>query len=99
SVTHGIISARERETEAGASPFQKFLQTDAAINPGNSGGPLVNLAGEVVGINTQIATRTGSFSGIVLALPSRTAVEVYNQLITSGNGGRGFLRHPVGRAV
>jgi serine protease Do len=97
TVTHGIISARERETiAAGSSPFQKFLQTDAAINPGNSGGPLVNLAGEVIGINTQIATRTGSFSGIGLALPSKTAVEIYNQLVTSGRVGRGFLGIQVG---
>jgi serine protease Do len=96
TVTAGIISARERETEAGSSPFQKFLQTDAAINPGNSGGPLVNLAGEVIGINTQIATRTGVFSGIGLALPSRTTVEVYNQLITSGRVGRGFLGIKIG---
>ena len=64
TVTAGIISAKERETEGGASAFQQFLQTDAAITPGNSGGPLVNLNGEVVGINTQIATRTGAFSGI-----------------------------------
>jgi len=97
TVTHGIISARERETIAsGSSPFQRFLQTDAAINPGNSGGPLVNLAGEVIGINTQIATRTGSFSGIGLALPSKTAVEIYNQLVTSGRVGRGFLGIQVG---
>jgi serine protease Do len=97
TVTAGIISARERETDGpGSSAFQKFLQTDAAINPGNSGGPLVNLGGEVIGINTQIATRTGVFSGIGLALPSRTAVEVYNQLITSGRVGRGFLGIRIG---
>jgi serine protease Do len=97
TVTHGIISARERETtSAGSSPFQKFLQTDAAINPGNSGGPLVNLAGEVIGINTQIATRTGSFSGIGLALPSKTAVDIYNQLVTTGRVGRGFIGIQVG---
>jgi serine protease Do len=91
TVTAGIISAKDRVTEAGATPFQQFLQTDAAINPGNSGGPLVNLAGEVIGINTQIATSTGSYNGIGFALPSATAVEVYNQLISNGRVRRGFL--------
>jgi len=91
TVTAGIISAKDRVTEAGATPFQQFLQTDAAINPGNSGGPLVNLAGEVIGINTQIATNTGAYNGIGFALPSATAVEVYNQLISDGRVRRGFL--------
>jgi serine protease Do len=96
TVTAGIISAKERETEGGASAFQQFLQTDAAINPGNSGGPLVNLTGEVVGINTQIATRTGAFSGIGFALPSSSAIEVYNALVSSGRVNRGFLGIRVG---
>jgi serine protease Do len=91
TVTAGIISAKDRVLESGSTPFQQFLQTDAAINPGNSGGPLVNLAGEVVGINTQIATNTGVFNGIGLALPSSTAVEIYNQLVTNGRVRRGFL--------
>lgn len=91
TVTAGIISAKDRVTEAGATPFQQFLQTDAAINPGNSGGPLVNLAGEVIGINTQIATNTGAYNGIGFALPSATAVDVYNQLISDGRVRRGFL--------
>lgn len=91
TVTAGIISAKDRVTEAGATPFQQFLQTDAAINPGNSGGPLVNLSGEVIGINTQIATNTGTFNGIGFALPSASAVEVYNQLISDGRVRRGFL--------
>ena len=91
TVTAGIISAKDRVTEAGATPFQQFLQTDAAINPGNSGGPLVNLAGEVIGINTQIATSTGTFNGIGFALPSVTAVDVYNQLVSEGRVRRGFL--------
>ncbi len=91
TVTAGIISAKDRETDGGATAFQQFLQTDAAINPGNSGGPLVNLAGEVVGINTQIATRTGAFSGIGFALPSSTATGIYNTLVTQGRINRGFL--------
>jgi serine protease Do len=91
TVTAGIISAKDRDTESGSTPFQKFLQTDAAINPGNSGGPLVNLAGEVIGINTQIATSTGAYSGIGFALPSSTAVDTYNQLISSGRVRRGYL--------
>jgi serine protease Do len=91
TVTAGIISAKDRVTESGSSPFQQFLQTDAAINPGNSGGPLVNLAGEVVGINTQIATNTGGYNGIGFALPSATAVEIYNQLVSQGRVRRGFL--------
>ena len=91
TVTAGIISAKDRVTEAGATPFQQFLQTDAAINPGNSGGPLVNLGGEVIGINTQIATNTGAYNGIGFALPSATAVDIYNQLISEGRVRRGFL--------
>jgi len=91
TVTAGIISAKDRVTEAGATPFQQFLQTDAAINPGNSGGPLVNLTGEVIGINTQIATNTGAYNGIGFALPSATAVDIYNQLVTEGRVRRGFL--------
>lgn len=91
TVTAGIISAKDRVTDNGSTAFQQFLQTDAAINPGNSGGPLVSLAGEVIGINTQIATNTGAFNGIGFALPSSTAVDVYNQLITDGRVRRGFL--------
>lgn len=91
TVTAGIISAKDRVTDNGA-PFQQFLQTDAAINPGNSGGPLVNLAGEVIGINTQIATSAGAYyTGIGFALPSSTAVDIYNQLVTDGRVRRGFL--------
>ncbi|HEY3138323.1 MAG TPA: trypsin-like peptidase domain-containing protein [Blastocatellia bacterium] len=91
TVTAGIISAKDRVTGNDATPFQQFLQTDAAINPGNSGGPLVSLAGEVIGINTQIATNTGAYNGIGFALPSSTAVEIYNQLATDGRVRRGFL--------
>jgi serine protease Do len=91
TVTAGIISAKDRVTDSGATPFQQFLQTDAAINPGNSGGPLVSLAGEVIGINTQIATNTGAYNGIGFALPSATAVDVYNQLVSEGRVRRGYL--------
>jgi serine protease Do len=91
TVTAGIISAKDRVTDTGSTPFQQFLQTDAAINPGNSGGPLVNLAGEVIGINTQIATASGVYNGIGFALPSSTAVEVYNQIVNYGRVRRGFL--------
>ena len=95
TVTAGIISAKNRDPETSGSVFQQFIQTDAAINPGNSGGPLVNLAGEVIGINTQIATNTGWYNGIGFALPSSTAVDIYNQLVTTGRVQRGFLGiHP-----
>jgi serine protease Do len=92
TVTAGIISAKDRVADSvKQSPFQQFLQTDAAINPGNSGGPLVNLGGEVVGINTQIATNSGFNNGIGLALPSSAVVDIYNQLVTNGRVRRGFL--------
>ena len=89
TVTAGIISAKGRVTPEAV--FQQFLQTDAAINPGNSGGPLVNLAGEVVGISTQIATVTGFSNGVGFALPSSTAVDIYNQLVLTGKVTRGYL--------
>ncbi len=91
TVTAGIISAKDRVTDGENAPFQRFLQTDAAINPGNSGGPLVNLKGEVVGINTQISTSTGYFNGVGFALPSALAVEVYNHLVRRGRVARGYL--------
>jgi serine protease Do len=92
TVTAGIISAKDRFANSNSqSAFQQFLQTDAAINPGNSGGPLVNLAGEVIGINTQIATMSGVYNGIGFAMPSSTAVDVYNQLVTKGRVHRGYL--------
>jgi len=81
TVTAGIVSAKGRNIVAGRQ-FQSFIQTDAAINPGNSGGPLVNLAGEVIGINTAILTDTNAYAGVGFALPSNTVVNVYNQLIT-----------------
>ncbi len=80
TVTAGIVSATGRNIVPNRQ-FQSFIQTDAAINPGNSGGPLVNLAGEVVGINTAILTDTNAYAGVGFALPSNTVVQVYNQLI------------------
>jgi serine protease Do len=79
TVTAGIVSAKGRDIVPGRQ-FQTFIQTDAAINPGNSGGPLVNMAGEVIGINTAILSETNAYAGIGFALPSKTVVEVYNQL-------------------
>ncbi|MDQ3648907.1 MAG: Do family serine endopeptidase [Acidobacteriota bacterium] len=90
TVTAGIISTRERGTPNG-SPFQRFLQTDAAINRGNSGGPLVNMRGEVIGINSQIATTTGDYNGIGFALPANEAGFVYRQIVDAGKVQRGYL--------
>lgn len=81
TVTAGIISAKNRTNPGIAGEFQHFIQTDAAINPGNSGGPLVNMAGQVIGMNTAIYTESGSFAGIGFAMPSNTIVQVYNDLI------------------
>jgi serine protease Do len=80
TVTAGIVSAKGRNIVPNRQ-FQSFIQTDAAINPGNSGGPLVNMAGEVVGINTAILTETSSYAGVGFAMPSNTVATVYNQLI------------------
>jgi serine protease Do len=80
TVTAGIVSAKGRNIVPNRQ-FQSFIQTDAAINPGNSGGPLVNMAGEVVGINTAILTETSSYAGVGFAMPSNTVASVYNQLI------------------
>jgi serine protease Do len=93
TVTHGIISAKGRDTlpGGGTRAFQSFLQTDAAINPGNSGGPLVNMAGEVIGINTAIISETRQSAGLGFALPSNAAVKVYNQLVQNGKVTRGGI--------
>src|SRR5216684_2157412 len=92
TVTAGIISAKDRAGIGGAGhQFQRFLQTDAAINPGNSGGPLVDLAGEVVGINTAIITGSRGYEGVGFALPSTTAISVYNQIISQGRVTRGSI--------
>ncbi len=91
TVTAGIISAKERDVPGDTTQYQHFLQTDAAINPGNSGGPLLNARGEVIGINTAIASRSGSYEGIGFALPINTAAEVYNQIIKNGKVTRGSI--------
>jgi serine protease Do len=90
TVTAGIISQTRRETPY-ATAFQRFIQTDAAINRGNSGGPLVNMDGDVIGINSQIATSTGDYNGVGFALPSREAENVYAQISKTGKVRRGYL--------
>ncbi|MEW6695504.1 MAG: DegQ family serine endoprotease [Pseudomonadota bacterium] len=87
TVTAGIVSAKQRET----GDFLPFIQTDVAINPGNSGGPLINMRGEVVGINSQIYSRSGGFMGISFAIPIDEAVRVAEQLKTSGKVTRGRI--------
>jgi serine protease Do len=83
TVTAGIISAKHRTIDQGApGQFQHFIQTDAAINPGNSGGPLLNMNGEVIGVNTAIYTQSAGYQGIGFAMPSNTVVSVYNDLIS-----------------
>jgi serine protease Do len=100
TVTAGIVSAKDRSA-FGGHQFQRFVQTDAAINPGNSGGPLVNMAGEVIGINTAILTETNAYAGVGFAMPSNTVVSVYNQIIgpehkvTRGSIGVEFAAQPV----
>ncbi len=96
TVTAGIVSAKGRNQSGEIEPgpegqFKRYIQTDAAINPGNSGGPLVNLAGQVIGINTAIATRRGSNDGVGFSIPSNTARKVYNSLISSGSVPRGAI--------
>jgi len=89
SVTAGIVSAKGRRNVVHNMPYQNFLQTDAAVNPGNSGGPLINLHGEVVGINTAIVG--ASFQGVSFAIPSEIAREVYTRLRREGHFVRGWL--------
>ncbi len=87
SVTAGIVSAKQRDT----GDFLPFIQTDVAINPGNSGGPLINMRGEVVGINSQIYSRSGGFQGISFAIPIDEAVRVSDQLRSTGRVTRGRI--------
>jgi len=89
SVTAGIVSAKGRSLPQ--ENFVPFIQTDVAINPGNSGGPLFNLKGEVVGINSQIYSRTGGFMGLSFAIPIDVAMEIVNQLTTTGKVSRGRI--------
>jgi serine protease Do len=93
SVTHGIISARERGqiSLGGTIRIKDFLQTDAAINPGSSGGPLLNLDGEVIGINTAIASHSNSNSGVAFSIPINMVRKVARQLLEKGAVSRGFL--------
>jgi serine protease Do len=91
SVTQGIISAKHRTGITDPNGYQDFLQTDAAINPGNSGGPLLNLRGEVIGINSVILSQSGGFEGIGFAIPSNMAVHVADALIKNGKVERAWL--------
>ena len=88
TVTAGIVSAKQRDTPGNYLPF---IQTDVAINPGNSGGPLINMRGEVVGINSQIYSRSGGFMGISFSIPIDEAIRVSEQLRTSGRVSRGRI--------
>jgi serine protease Do len=90
SVTHGIVSAKSRQNLR-LNQYEDFLQTDAAINPGNSGGPLVNLDGQVIGINSAIKTRGGGFQGVGLAISSNLARDVVSQLLKDGVVRRGYV--------
>ncbi len=90
TVTMGIVSAVGR-ADVGIADYEDFIQTDAAINPGNSGGPLVNIRGELIGINTAIFSKTGGYQGIGFAVPSNMVKAVMDQLIKSGKVTRGWL--------
>ena len=90
TVTQGIVSATGR-SNVGLADYEDFIQTDAAINPGNSGGPLINLDGQLVGINTAILSRSGGSQGIGFAVPSNMATRIMNSLISQGKVIRGWL--------
>lgn len=91
TVTQGIVSATHRRGITDPTGYQDFIQTDAAINPGNSGGPLMNLYGEVIGVNAAIATQSGGFEGIGFTIPSNMALHVAKALIAHGKVERGWL--------
>ena len=90
TLTVGVVSAKGRSS-VGVADYENFIQTDAAINPGNSGGPLINLDGEVVGMNTAIFTQSGGYMGIGFAIPINMAKDIMGQLIKSGTVTRGYL--------
>ncbi|MBN4067230.1 DegQ family serine endoprotease [Simkania negevensis] len=90
TVTVGIVSAKGRN-DLNLTPIEDYIQTDAAINPGNSGGPLLNLDGDVIGINTAIASPTGSYIGVGFAIPSNLAQHIVDQLMNKGEVSRGFV--------
>jgi serine protease Do len=91
TVTSGIISAKGRSGIGIGNGYEDYIQTDAAINPGNSGGALTNLKGELIGINTAIATRTGGFMGIGFAIPSNLVEKIMNDILKTGKVSRGWL--------
>ena len=91
TVTAGIISATHRQADILSDGYEDFIQTDAAINPGNSGGPLVNMRGQVIGVNTAINSRTGTNAGIGFAIPSNMAGPIVEDLRTSGRVVRGYI--------
>ena len=91
SVTAGIISAKGRDLGDREHPLPRFLQTDAAINQGNSGGPLINIRGEVIGINSAIESQSGGFEGLGFAIPINMAAKVYNDIIRAGKVTRGAI--------
>ncbi|CAH2779342.1 MAG: HtrA protease/chaperone protein [Candidatus Burkholderia crenata] len=95
TVTAGIVSAKGRDT----GDYLPFIQTDVAVNPGNSGGPLINMAGEVIGINSQIYSRTGGFMGISFAIPIDEAMRVADQLKTTGKVTRGRIAMAIGEVT
>ena len=95
TVTAGIVSAKQRDT----GDYLPFIQTDVAINPGNSGGPLINMRGEVVGINSQIYSRSGGFMGISFAIPIDEAMRVSEQLRSSGRVTRGRIGVQIGQVT
>jgi serine protease Do len=95
TVTAGIVSAKGRDT----GDYLPFIQTDVAVNPGNSGGPLINMSGEVIGINSQIYSRTGGFMGISFAIPIDEAMRVADQLKTTGKVTRGRIAVAIGEVT
>src|SRR3990167_4745273 len=90
TITQGIVSAKGRQ-DLGIAAYEDFIQTDAVINPGNSGGPLLNVRGEVIGVNTAILSKSGGFMGVGLAIPSRMVEPIIEQMIQGGTVKRAYL--------